>query len=511
METLPHRRRGWAPARARSTRLGWLLCGTLLPAGAWAGGFESEYPDNGARVLGRGGAFVALADDASAIQYNPAGLARLHGVNLLLSVNLVDINQEFTPAADVVLGRSLRSFKTDRQAEGLIAAPMLAVQFDFEALPMLDFAVGIYGPTGTTRRRFANQWTIDQVTNASGNDVTDQVRGKQTQALAPNGILNEAQMLQAYPTIAVAWAVTPELRVGVSLQASFLNATIKKGIGGPAPGVVSLEVADWFTPTGILGVQYAPLPWLELGAMYRPSFQNEAEGTGEFRLFNECPNGACPTDGTLAQQPLGPYGFGGTVPFLAADGSPEDGVEFRFRNPDLVRLGARLVQPRFDVELDYLWQRNSVHKGFDIRFKAASAELPVGDGISVSPVPRVLDARYYEDTHGLRLGSDIQVLPELLTVRVGASYETGASPEAYTNLDFAGLDQWTASLGATVHLDWIDIDVGGAWVGFVSRSVTQSKVGIIDITLSEDQWKIVGNGDYSARYLVGGIGTRMRL
>jgi long-subunit fatty acid transport protein len=51
-------------------------------------------------------------------------------------------------------------------------------------------------------------------------------------------------------------------------------------------------------------------------------------------------------------------------------------------------------------------------------------------------VPPVLDERHYEDTHGLRLGSDIEVVPDFLTLRAGATYETGASPDAYTNLDF---------------------------------------------------------------------------
>ena len=36
----------------------------------------------GARALGMGGAFVAVADDANAIYYNPAGLAYMEGRNI---------------------------------------------------------------------------------------------------------------------------------------------------------------------------------------------------------------------------------------------------------------------------------------------------------------------------------------------------------------------------------------------------------------------------------------------
>jgi long-chain fatty acid transport protein len=75
---------------------------TLTPTGAWASGFEGEYPDNGARALGRGGAFVAKADDPTALYYNPAGLGLLGGTNLLLSVNLVDVTHSFQRAPDIV-------------------------------------------------------------------------------------------------------------------------------------------------------------------------------------------------------------------------------------------------------------------------------------------------------------------------------------------------------------------------------------------------------------------------
>lgn len=51
-----------------------------LPAGA-----VSEAPTNGARPMGMGGAFTAVADDANAPLYNPAGLASASSVNIALT------------------------------------------------------------------------------------------------------------------------------------------------------------------------------------------------------------------------------------------------------------------------------------------------------------------------------------------------------------------------------------------------------------------------------------------
>lgn len=475
-----------------------------LPSAAFAGGFESEYADNNARVLGRGGAFAARADDPSAIQYNPAGLAKLKGFNVLLSVNVLDVNQTFQPASDKVLGgRSTRRFAPLEQEIDLTAAPMLALHFDFEALPDFDFAVGVYGPSGTTHRRFANQFRIQSVTrDADGADQLDRIRGQQGNALAPNGVLVESQMIQAYPTVAVAWSGVKNLRVGVSLQASVVDATIKKAIGGPIPGVAELQFTDPFTFTAIAGVQYDVTEWLELGVMYRPSFENVATGTHSLRRFNECPNGDCPDD--VSDEPLGPYGLGAEVPFSNADGSPNQDLEFRFTNPDILRFGARYIDPRFDIEFNYVFQRQSVHKAFGVDYKAPRATL---DDVVVEPVPDVADRRDYQDTHGFRLGGDIIVLPEQLSVRWGGSYENGSSPEDFTSLDFPGLDQWSVAVGLTWHTKLVDIDLAYSHIGLIDRTVEEGNPSLIDITVAADQWKAVNKGDYSGNYNVFGLGT----
>ena len=59
-----------------------LLC---LPSHAYAGGFE--IPGWGSRAMSRGSAFTVLADDLTAVQYNPGGLSRQSGMNILLNHN----------------------------------------------------------------------------------------------------------------------------------------------------------------------------------------------------------------------------------------------------------------------------------------------------------------------------------------------------------------------------------------------------------------------------------------
>jgi long-chain fatty acid transport protein len=68
----------------------------LVPTLTHAGGFALyEY---GAKANAMGGANIALADDASAVAYNPAGITQLPGTNVMVGMTAI------APAADVRVG-----------------------------------------------------------------------------------------------------------------------------------------------------------------------------------------------------------------------------------------------------------------------------------------------------------------------------------------------------------------------------------------------------------------------
>jgi long-chain fatty acid transport protein len=72
-----------------------LMIGMAAPA---RGAGYSIY-EQGSKALGMAGAFTALADDPSAIFFNPAGLARLEGTQVQAGVHLISISREFAGAA----------------------------------------------------------------------------------------------------------------------------------------------------------------------------------------------------------------------------------------------------------------------------------------------------------------------------------------------------------------------------------------------------------------------------
>jgi long-subunit fatty acid transport protein len=92
----------------------WSLLALLLlaPGAAVAGdkglvdsetfsGFQFNFNNPGARALGMGGAFVAVADDATAVIANPAGLVILQRPELSAEVKFTRFTNSFSAFSNV--------------------------------------------------------------------------------------------------------------------------------------------------------------------------------------------------------------------------------------------------------------------------------------------------------------------------------------------------------------------------------------------------------------------------
>src|SRR5688572_20718864 len=61
-------------------------------------GIQFNFSTPGARSLGLGGAFIGLADDATAAFANPAGLVNLSEQEVALELRSIDVTQQFVEA-----------------------------------------------------------------------------------------------------------------------------------------------------------------------------------------------------------------------------------------------------------------------------------------------------------------------------------------------------------------------------------------------------------------------------
>ena len=229
-----------------------ILCLAALLASSPASvfGLGLRVPNQDAFAIGRGNAFVATADNPSAIYYNPAGITQLDGQNVQVgSLFYLGIYADY----DSPSGQSLHN-----DAE-ITAAPTLQYTFTPQNSP-LSFGVGVYEPFG-----FSVKWP---------NDVPfrqDSLNGNLT-----------------YITInpVVAWKVLPTLSIGAGPTFNYSRITLVQGL---LPTPIPLFSADQteFKGDGWSygfngGVLWQPLPQWSFGASYRS--RSRMDYNGDFSL-----------------------------------------------------------------------------------------------------------------------------------------------------------------------------------------------------------------------------------
>jgi long-subunit fatty acid transport protein len=422
--TLASRR--WAAVLATISTL-------AVPAIAHAGGFE--FPDVGARSVGRGGAYAVGAADLTALHYNPGALAKQRGTTILYNHNLTFHDTRFQRAtlSDAWgddAGTTFPEVQNDRKLFAL--GPFLAVASDF-GLENWTFAAGFYGPSAVGRHDYPEY-------------------GPQS------FMLTDMNVLLAYYSVAAAWKLRDVFGVGVTLQyvdlislkyALVTDSTVIPDLSPvPDPGdtttpstqlVTELDLKDRFSGTAIVGMWYRPHRRVELGVASRvvPVFLKAKGGLN--------------TDKTT---------------LLSDDVT----VELPMTLPAIVRGGVRYIhavedREWFDLELSAQYENWSVIDAFDLNFDGEISGMPIQD-LSIQ--------KKWKDTVSVRLGGDYNVLPPYLTVRAGGFWESGAMRENYSHLDFPSFMRGGIGAGLSGGYKGIYLTVGYMHIFQEDREVSEA-------------------------------------
>jgi len=425
----------WTAMTTRTTTLSICLALALLsaPRAAHAGGFE--LPDNGTEALGRGGAFVAKADDPTAIDYNPAGLAEQRGTRVLLDGHVINSSYSFKRfgafpdnPSDPATPWGGFAFPSVKDTGGPFFAPFLAVTTDFGMFDWLTVAVGVYGPSGVGNRTYPAG--IDTVPAPSRYDVVQ-----------PTSTI-------ILPTVSVGVKPLDWLDVGVSLHlvdAIFdLSSTSFVDLGdGPTGPCKNYEYQPCdslsslhATATGFAatpGILVKPTRNVSVGLSARTPISLSANN-GVVTALTTPLGQPIPTPGraTLTTELPWYWRFGARYAFLEGDG---------------FEVG--------DVELDGTYETwgSAQATGPQIHIDHLGPSGPTFDNIDINV------AHHYNDTFSVRAGGAYNTrLPVgVLTVRLGAYYDKSATADnpGYTRLDFDTLDKIAGTVG-----------VGFKWEGF---------------------------------------------
>lgn len=461
----------------------------LVASGASAGGLYTA--DRGVRPLGRGGAFVAGADDLGAIWYNPAGLADA-GSSFLVDFAWLNFSAEYTRRTNVVdAGGTVRTvdFPQVKGTSPFLPIPTIAGSFHLGKDKPLTAAFGLFAPYTAVA---SYPLTVDGQPAPSRYSLVS-LEGS---ALVVAG---------GY----IAYKPIEELRIGGGLQALvgkfqstvvFSASPADRVIGAPEDpqydAFSQLDVGPIVAPSANFGMIAAPAKMLRLGVSAQLPFWVNAPASVRVRLPTAAPFDRARQEGEQA-----------TV---------------RFRLPPVARAGVEYrtdisEASRLRIELAYVRELWSLHDSIDIRpenirlYDVTGFPSPFG----VSPISL---PRNFQDSSSIRLGSEYS-LKNLISdywidLRAGISYETSAIPPAWVSPLTYDANKLIGSAGGSLH-------IGGHWRMDAVGSLVLLDGTILDpaeaavprvnpVRGNPTKTEAVNGGDYSARAIILGVGVNYK-
>jgi long-subunit fatty acid transport protein len=380
----------------------------------------------GARAAGRSGAFAARADDPTAVQYNPAGLANIGGTVIMVGDRVSYNGYTYTRAPTQDWGHpnpdgsaptvTFAQVHNETPWQGL--EPLIIAASD---LGMRDwgFALGAFAAPGASKFNFPEGGGSRYMMLSREAIILDYTASAAWKYHDLFGIGATAE-----------WIYVPRLNYSLMVDGSPLNMA-DNPVSSDLDMVATTKGSDPFTFNAILGAWLRPRPWLQFG------------------LAGQVVPASIETKSTLSITPVNLTMA--DPPVLTRDGSPANDVNVILPLPLMARFGARYrglagAREIFDVELDVEYETWSRVNQFTLDTHNLDAEF---QGTTVS-LGKIAIAKHWRDTVAFKLGGDWAVIPDRLALRGGAFYETAVADPAYANVDFPGGPMFGGSLGSSV-------------------------------------------------------------
>jgi len=541
--------------RMRSKLTSFLLVAAVVygaaPGVALAGGFE--HGASGTRPLGRGGAFAARADDPMAMQYDPANLAALPGMQLSLNANVDFYSSCFTrtgrhgayadfaaagaaPVPDGMAGNGTVYTEDVPSAFGL-STDVPPQASPAEEQMMLDSGttaanprVCNSGPPGIIPALLFT-WRIRKDLGVGIGLLADNAAGHTLFGSATDGTvaftgvgsaggripsparynLIEQNLVIAFPSVTVAYAPDPRFRFGVTFGSGFGIfdfTSITRGNRGEEYGqdiYTKLHAVDAFIPRITASVHIVPIDSLDIVASFM--WQDDVHATGNVDLegtFYDNSPGWTHDKQHLPSSLDAPQPWHATVAVRYADR-----IAPRPADPTAVsRLSGRvedqMSNERWDIELDATYEMNSRVDEFTAHIPnqadGSRPALIVESGGSPLSLPENIHlAHQWRDQLRLNLGGDYNVIPGLAALRAGVSFETSGLKRGFTQVDFIPGQRVGLHGGLTVRLGQLDISLAYAHVFQRDETVTEGDSSIVQ-TVALDQAAIDNNDPASRQH-----------
>ena len=429
-----------------------------------AGGITN--PGYGSQAQPRAGAFVAKADDPSAIFHNPAGLAKLKGTIVQLGINLINFSQKFQrsgtydactdakcPAAGLPYeGQPYEQI--ENQAHGAVSlgdfamVPLLSASSDFGLDLPIVFAAGIFAPgAASADREYAPGYQIEADPNSPPPPGRYDILSQEVAVL--------------FPSVAVAYSLNEKIDIGARVSWGFADLRAETSLWGlrnyeewEALDVqFTTEATDKFVPAFGFGAMYRPRTDVEFGFNFRSGASIRGKGKG-----TAASGSATLQEGLDLLEPKteGPFvcGAGGTLAALTTC--------LNLDLPMVAAIGGRWIHrdadgsERADLEVDVQWENWSRASDISILVDAKTVTLPGG-----LPVTKVHHG--FKDVFSFRVGGayKLPVLDDAISVRGGLAYDTETAPNSWTRLDQDGFARTTLGAGLAYDMPGWRFELSG--------------------------------------------------
>jgi long-chain fatty acid transport protein len=400
----------------RKARVIWLSavagCVLLAPAASFGAGFALF--EHGARAVALGGAFGATADDATAIYYNPAGLAFQTGTQLAAGVYFITESSTFD-GANPYPGQG---YTVDMKSQ-IFYPPH--VYLAGELTPNVHWGVGVFAPFG-----LGTWWPSDY----AGKYISKRV---------------DLRVFDVNPNLA--FRLTDNVSLALGADYFYSNLDLTKSL--PAVNTYTQQVAevgqvhlftDFKGGWGWNAALFAKLGGgLTFGAGYRSNVTITYKGKASFLQFG---TGYPDFDAIVATQ----------VPF-----GMQPQAETKIKFPDEVRLALAWHGQQWGVEGDW------VRSGWS-SFKDLAITLPDYPGLSETRVEN------YKDSNAYRLGIEYKASPTLWW-QIGGVLDRTPVPTSSVSPLLPDAERKGVSVGASFGLTpKTRLDVSYFYLKFKDRS-----------------------------------------
>jgi len=377
----------------------------LVPTLSWGAGFAIF--EHGARSMGMAGAFTAVADDPSAMYWNPAGLAFQHdkGMQLMVGATFIMPSQDFYGSGEGSYPGA--GYKASQESQ-VFYPPHL-----YFILPIGErwtVGVGSFTPYG-----LGTWWKP----NYAGRFISKRVD------------------LKTFDTaVNLAWRATDWLGLSAGVDYAAGQIDLTTGIGMINPYTQQLaDVGQVHMYTDGLGSDafgWNLSAFAKLGAgfsaavTYRSTLDIDYEGYGSFTQY---PTGYSDFD----------MAVGATIPF-----GQKAKLKTKIKHPDVMNVGLAWSNEQWTISGNYMWQGWATFSSLPIEFPDYPfLNQTVEEG--------------YKNVSNYRLGAEYRI-NQMWAVQFGGLYDDTPQPEASMSPLLGDADRRGVTAGVSIVLKQMRFD-----------------------------------------------------